>query len=83
MGSKSNLTINLDELPLDQAESLRLLLDKSHFLTLPENPPTHPAPDGFQYTITVETKTVPHIVHTSDLELFVHSIIRRLRPGSR
>ena len=66
MGSKSSLTINLDELPLDQAESLRLLLDESHFLTLPENPPTHPAPDGFQYTITVETGTIAHTIRTSD-----------------
>ena len=67
MGLKSILLLDLDELPLDQAQTLRLLLDKSQFLTLPENPPTHPAPGGFQYSITVETKTVTHTVHTSDI----------------
>jgi hypothetical protein len=66
MGLKSSISINLDEMPLDQAGTLRLLLDESHFLTLPENPPTPPTPDGFQYTITVETKTITHTVHTSD-----------------
>ncbi len=66
MGSKSSLTINLDELPSAQAGTLRLLLDESHFLTLPENPTTPSTPDGFQYTITLETNTVTHTVHTSD-----------------
>jgi hypothetical protein len=66
MGLKSSLVIDLNELPLDQAEILRLLLDESHFLTLPDSPPTDPTPDGFQYTIIVETKTITHTVHTSD-----------------
>lgn len=66
MGLKSSLVIDLDELPLDQAGTLRLLLDESNFLTLPENPPTRPVPDGFQYTITVETEKIIHTVHTSD-----------------
>lgn len=66
MGLKSSLLLNLDELPPDQAGTLRLLLDESHFLTLPENPPTHPAPDGFQYTITIETDRITHTIHTSD-----------------
>lgn len=66
MGLKSSLLLNLDELPPDQAGTLRLLLDESHFLTLPENPPTHPTPDGFQYTITIETDRITHTIHTSD-----------------
>ena len=66
MGSKSSLVIKLDELPLDQAETLRRLLDEAKFFTLAENPPTHPNPDGFQYTITVETGTAKHTIHTSD-----------------
>jgi hypothetical protein len=66
MGSSSSLTIDLDELPLDQAATLRRLLDDSHFFTLSENPPSQPNPDGFQYTLTVESDTTKHTVHTSD-----------------
>ncbi len=66
MGLKSSLTINLDDLPLDQAGTLRRLLDEANFFTLSENPPTRPNPDGFQYTISVETETIKHTIHTSD-----------------
>ena len=66
MGLKSSLTINLNDLPPDQAEKIRRLLDEANFFTLPENPPTRPSPDSFQYTIVVETKMVKHTVHTSD-----------------
>jgi len=66
MGLKSSLTINLDDLPPDQAETLRRLVDEANFFTLPKDPPARPHPDGFQYTITVETKTVKQTVHTSD-----------------
>lgn len=66
MGLKSSLNIDLNDLPLDQAETLRRLLDETHFLSLPENTPGRPSPDGFNYTITVETKTVTHTVHTND-----------------
>jgi hypothetical protein len=66
MGLKFSLTIELDELPQDQAQTLRRLLDEANFFTLPENPLTSPAPDGFQYVIIVETDKITHTVHTSD-----------------
>jgi hypothetical protein len=66
MGLKSRLAINLNELPRDQAETLRKLVEEANFFTLSENPPTRPIPDGFQYTITIETELVKHTVHTSD-----------------
>lgn len=66
MGSKSSLSIKLDELPLDQAETLRRLLSDADFFSLPENPPARPSPDVFHYTITVETDTIQHTVHASD-----------------
>ncbi len=69
MGLKSSLLLNLDELPFDQAQTLRLLLDESQFLTLPENPPTHSTPDGFHYTITVETERITHTIHTTDANI--------------
>lgn len=66
MGLKSNLTIDLHELPSDQAEVLRGLVDQADFFNLLENPPARSIPDGFQYTITVETGLSSHTVHTSD-----------------
>lgn len=66
MGLKSNLKIDLNELPAGQALTLRTLLDESNFFSLPENPPTHSTPDGFFYTITVESKTISHTIKTSD-----------------
>ena len=66
IGSKSGMTINLDDLPLDQAEMLRRLLDEANFFTLLAKPSTDPIPDGFRYTITVESDTNQHTVHTSD-----------------
>jgi len=66
MGLKSSLTIDLDELPVDQAETLRRIVDEANFFALPENPPTRPIPDGFQYTLTIETDTARHTVRTSD-----------------
>ena len=66
MGLKSSLAVDLADQPLDQAETLRRLLDEAHFFTLTENPASQPTPDGFQYTITVETETNKHTIHTSD-----------------
>jgi hypothetical protein len=66
MGLKSSLSIDLDELPLDQTETLKRLVEEAHFFTLTENSLTRPNPDGFQYTITIETDTAKRTVHTSD-----------------
>jgi hypothetical protein len=66
MGLKSSLTVDLTDLPLDQAETLSRLVDEAHFFTLTENPSISPHPDGFQYTITVEADTTTHTLHTSD-----------------
>jgi hypothetical protein len=85
MGISSSLIIDLDQLPLDQAVTLRRLLDETHFFTLPEHPPTHPAADGFQYTITVETETAAHTVHTSDTSApdELHPLINELFQRTR
>ena len=66
MGLKSNLTVDLDDMPLDQAETLSRLVDEAHFFTLTENPPTQSTPDGFQYAITIEAETNKRTLHTSD-----------------
>jgi len=66
MGLKSSLTLDLDELPLDQAETLRRLLDEAHFFTQSGTPPTRPNPDGFHYMLAVETENAALTVHTTD-----------------
>lgn len=69
MGLKSSLTIDLDDLPLDQAGTLHRLLDDANFFTLTEDPPTRPIPDGFQYVLTVETENTRHTVRTTDVTM--------------
>ena len=89
MGLKSGLTIDLSDLPPDQAETLRRLVDESNFFTLTENPSTRPIPDGFKYTITIETELAKHTVHTSDttvpdeLRPLLQELSQRARPQRR
>jgi hypothetical protein len=89
MGLKSGLTLDLNDLPSDQAETLRGLVDEANFFTLPENPPDRPRPDGFQYTIIVETALVKHTIHTSDatipeeLRPLLQELSQRLRAHPR
>ncbi len=66
MGRKVSLTLNLDDLPADQAQTLKLLLDEADFFNLPASPEKPPAPDAFSYTITVTTDKRKHTVQTSD-----------------
>jgi hypothetical protein len=57
----------LDDLPEDQAAQLCELLDDVDFDELPENlMKGNPVPDGFTYTITVESEEGQHTVTTSD-----------------
>jgi hypothetical protein len=69
MGLKSSLTIDLDELPLDQAEALRTLLGEANLISLSEDPPARSIPDGFQYSLTIESEEVKHTVFTSDVTM--------------
>jgi hypothetical protein len=66
MGAKSRLEIDLEQLPPEQAETLRKLLNEANFFALPENSPARAAPDGFRYAITVEVELVEHTVRVSD-----------------
>jgi hypothetical protein len=86
MGRTTSLTLDLDDLPADQAEALRRLLDEADFLSLAGNTASRPAPDEFNYTITVEMDTVRHSVHTSDtsapesLRPLLRELAERARP---
>ncbi len=75
MGRKLNFSVDLDELPNDQAETLNRLLQQADFFNLPENLISRPMPDEFTYSITVETATQRHMVRVSDT-----SMTDRLRP---
>jgi hypothetical protein len=85
MGLRSGLLITLKDLPPEQAETLRKLLDDANFFTLPQSQPVGAGPDGFQYTITVETELVKHTIHTSDttaskeLQPLLQELTRRMR----
>jgi hypothetical protein len=71
MGRKLNFSVDLDDLPNDQAETLKRLLEKADFFNLPENLISRPVPDEFTYIITVETATQSHRVRASDTSMTV------------
>ena len=66
MGRKISLDLDTSELPADEAETLRQVLDDTNFFALPENLVAHPVPDELQYLITVETDDVVHSVRAGD-----------------
>jgi len=66
MGRKISLDLDTSELPADEAETLRQVLDDTNFFALPENLVAHPVPDELQYLITVETDDVVHSVRASN-----------------
>ena len=66
MGRKISLDLDTSDLPADEAETLRQVLDETNFFALPEDLVAHPMPDELQYLITVETDDVIHSVRASD-----------------
>jgi hypothetical protein len=66
MGRKVSIKLDLDDLPHDQAGTLKRLLDESDFFSLPENLITRPIPDEFIYTITAEKDDHQKTVRVSD-----------------
>jgi hypothetical protein len=66
MGRKVTTTIDLEELPEDQAKALEELLDEADFFELPADLTRQPMPDAFTYTITVATEVRRHSVRVSD-----------------
>lgn len=69
MGRKIGMSLNLADLPPDQAGTLKRLVDESNFFKLKEIPPTSPSPDGFTYSITVETEKNQRTIHASETNL--------------
>jgi hypothetical protein len=66
-GMRIAADFELDDLPEEQAEQLREMLDGVDFDELPENlMKGNPVPDGFTYSITVESDKGQHTITTSD-----------------
>ncbi len=67
MGRTVSLSLDLDELPADQAQALRLLIDNADFFNLPADSPDSPAPDAFSYTLTITDGERQHTIHADDI----------------
>lgn len=63
MGRKTSLTLNLDDLPDAQAETIRLLLDQAGFSTQSES---KAARDQFHYQVMVESDDLQQTTRTTD-----------------
>ncbi|MGD8402148.1 MAG: hypothetical protein PVJ21_00705 [Anaerolineales bacterium] len=66
MGRKVSVTINIDNLPEDQAELLDDLLDEADFFELPADLTKPTMPDSFTYNITISSEERQHSVRVSD-----------------
>ena len=69
LGRKISLTVDLEELPSDQSQILRDLLDKSDFFNLPNSFSPAARPDEFQYKVSVESGDRRHTVETGETSL--------------
>jgi len=66
MGRKVSVTIDMDDLPGEQAELLGDLLDEADFFELPADLTKSAVPDAFTYNITVFSDEGQHSVRVSD-----------------
>lgn len=69
MGRTVSLNIDMDDLPEDEADTLRELLDEADFFDLPDDLRRAPAPDEFTYSITVALEERQHSVRVSDTSM--------------
>lgn len=66
-GMTTSYNFNLEDLPAEDAEKLKELIDQIDFPVLPENlEMSKNIPDQFSYTITVESQEWTHTIRTSD-----------------
>ena len=66
MGRKVSVTINLDDLPDDQASLLNDLMNEADFFALPADLTRPAMPDAFTYNITISSEERQHSVRVSD-----------------
>jgi hypothetical protein len=69
IGNELNLTLDLDDLPPDDAERLQKLIDKADFFNIPANLAGRSSPDEFQYVVEVDDGGRSHTVRTTDTSM--------------
>ncbi len=66
-GIRLATTVDTQELPSEQASTLDRLISDADFFRLPEQLlPASPAPDRFEYKVTIATEDATHSVVVSD-----------------
>jgi hypothetical protein len=66
VGHPLRYSVDLDDLPEEEAHLLERLIEDSNFFELPENLRGNSTPDEFQYRLTVQEGVHEHTIHASD-----------------
>ena len=66
IGTGMKYELNLNQLPMNDADSLIHLIQQAEFFNIPENLIVKFNPDEYQYTITVDAGVLRHTVRTND-----------------
>ena len=85
-GMTSSYSFNLEDLPDEEANRLRKIIDQVDFLALPEKfERAGNIPDQFTYTITIESQEWSHTVVTGDSSapLEIQPLLESLNTVSR
>ncbi|MCX6081059.1 MAG: hypothetical protein NTW32_16135 [Chloroflexi bacterium] len=69
MGLRLAVDLDLDDLPPDDAETLRKLVEAADIFHLTQQPETHAMRDGFQYSINVDYDHEQHSTLVTDSTL--------------
>jgi hypothetical protein len=89
MGRTVSVDLNLEELPVEQADQIRKLIDQADFINLGENLSSPSTPDAYSYRITVETDVLKHTVSVGDasapdsLRPLIQELSQRARTAGR
>jgi hypothetical protein len=69
MGRRVSLSLNLDDMPPAETETLRKLLDEADVFSLADSPASDSARDVIHYLIRVEADDASHSIRTSDTSM--------------
>ena len=69
IGRSIRLDLDLDELPPDQALTLKRLIEESEFFTLTESPSKKIMADGFSYSLTINNGKNEKTIHLSETNI--------------
>ena len=66
VGKGMKYELNLNQIPMNDANSFIRLIQQAEFFNIPENLIVKFNPDEYQYTITVDAGIICHTVRTND-----------------